>query len=52
MIVIDVQFDAESTSWWAEAEIDERHALTTGALTLAELLERIPVVLRDLLIDD
>ena len=49
MIVLKIQFDAESSSWWAEAEIDERNALLTGAPTLAKLLERIPVILRDLL---
>jgi hypothetical protein len=43
-----IKFDPDSESWWAEAEIDERHALTTGAATLDGLLERIPIVLRDL----
>jgi hypothetical protein len=50
-VLIHANFDAESNSWWAEAEIDEGHALTTGAATLDALLERIPVVLRDLLAD-
>lgn len=48
LIFILAEFDPDSESWWAEAEIDERHALTTGAATLDGLLERIPIVLRDL----
>jgi hypothetical protein len=51
LIAIKAEFDPETQSWWAEAEIDERHALTTGAPSLDELLNRIPVVLRDLLAD-
>ena len=50
-IVIQAHFDAQSRSWWAEAEIDEHHALATGAPTLDALLTRIPIVLRDLLAD-
>jgi hypothetical protein len=48
-IEITAKFDPDSESWWATADIDDRHALTTGAPTLDELLERIPTVLRDLL---
>jgi hypothetical protein len=48
LIVVKAEFDPDSESWWAEAEIDERHALATGAATLDGLLERIPIVLRDL----
>jgi hypothetical protein len=51
MIILKIYFDAESSSWWAEADIDDRHALATGAPTLAKLRERIPVILRDLLAD-
>lgn len=51
VVAIKAEFDAETQSWWAEAEIDERHALTTGAPSLDELLNRIPVVLKDLLAD-
>jgi hypothetical protein len=51
VVAIKAEFDPETQSWWAEAEIDERHALTTGAPSLDELLNRIPVVLRDLLAD-
>jgi hypothetical protein len=51
VIAIKAEFDPESQSWWAEAEIDERHALTTGAPSLDELLSQIPLVLRDLLAD-
>jgi hypothetical protein len=50
-IVIEAHFDAQSRSWWAEADIDEHHALATGAPTLDALLARIPIVLRDLLAD-
>jgi phage repressor protein C with HTH and peptisase S24 domain len=49
LIVIKAEFDPDSESWWATADIDDRHALATGAPTLNELLERIPIVLRDLL---
>jgi DNA-binding XRE family transcriptional regulator len=49
LIVIKAEFDPDSESWWATADIDDRHALTTGAPTLNELLERIPIVLRNLL---
>lgn len=49
LIVIKAEFDPDSESWWATADIDDRHALATGAATLDELLERIPIVLRDLL---
>jgi hypothetical protein len=52
VIMIKAEFDSESQSWWAEADVDERNTLTTGATTLEELLDRIPIVLRDLLIDD
>jgi hypothetical protein len=52
VIMVKAEFDPGSQSWWAEADIDERNALTTGAPTLDELLDRIPTVLRDLLIDD
>jgi hypothetical protein len=48
-IEIAAEFDPDSESWWATADIDDRHALTTGAATLDELLERIPAVLRDLM---
>lgn len=48
-IVIKAEFDPDSESWWATADIDDRHALATGASTLNELLERIPIVLRNLL---
>lgn len=51
MIMIRAEFDPESQSWWAAADIDEKHVLATGAGTFEELLERIPVVLRDLLVD-
>ena len=51
MIIVRVKFDSESQSWWATADIDERHALATGADTFEELLNRIPGVLRSLLID-
>ena len=51
MIIVRVKFDSESQSWWATADIDERHALATGADTFEELLNCIPVVLRSLLID-
>jgi hypothetical protein len=50
-IVVKAEFDPDSESWWATADIDARHTLTTGAPTLDELLERIPAVLRDLLVD-
>jgi len=49
LIVIKAEFDPDSESWWATADIDDRHALATGAPTLNELLERIPIVLRSLL---
>ena len=51
MIMIRAEFDPESQSWWAAADIDQKHALTTGADTFEELINRIPVVLRDLLVD-
>jgi len=51
MIMVRAEFDPESQSWWAAADIDEKHALATGADTFQELLDRIPVVLRDLLVD-
>jgi hypothetical protein len=51
MIMIRAEFDPESQSWWAAADIDEKHVLATGADTFEELMERIPVVLRDLLVD-
>lgn len=52
IVTVKAEFDQASQSWWAEADIDEQNALTTGAPTLDELLDRIPIVLRDLLIDD
>lgn len=51
-MLIVIKSDPDSESWWAEAEIDEQHALATGAATLDELLERIPAVLRNLLAED
>ena len=51
MITVEVEFDPESQSWWATADIDEKHALATGADTFEELLNRIPIVLRSLLSD-
>jgi hypothetical protein len=50
-IRVQARFDPQSNSWWAEADIDEHHALATGAATFEELLARIPIVLRNLLAD-
>ena len=51
LIVVKAEFDPESHSWWAAADIDDRHALATGAPTFEELLKRIPIVLQNLLAD-